>query len=130
MKCYDFKRFLCILANFASGQSHPYIFPSFPYVIASVTGSPAAANGTTDISFGMQVCLDCGMLIFGKLGSKVKGQCQVSMKIGLFWANLGHRGNVRDYLGPWRVRWGTFGSMPTNFGNLPKVRERREACSR
>ena len=29
--------------------------------------------------------------------------------------------------GPGRVRWGTFGRVPTNFGNLPKVRERREA---
>ncbi len=32
-----------------------------------------------------------------------------------------------DYSEPKRVRWGTVGSMPTNFGNLPKVRERQEA---
>ena len=35
-----------------------------------------------------------------------------------------------DYSGPGRVRWGTIGSMPTNFGNLPNVREPQEASSR
>ena len=47
------------------------------------------------------------------------------MKICLFSADFGHRGCVWDYSGPGRVRWGTIGSMPTNFGNLPKVVERQ-----
>ncbi len=52
------------------------------------------------------------------------------MKICLFWADFGHRGFVWDYSGPGRVRWGTIGSMPTNFGNEPKVVERQGASSR
>ena len=35
-----------------------------------------------------------------------------------------------DYSGPGRVWWGTIGSMPTNFGNLPKVVERQGASCR
>ncbi len=34
-----------------------------------------------------------------------------------------------DYLGPGKVRCGTIGSMPTNFGNLQKVVERQGAPS-
>ena len=34
-----------------------------------------------------------------------------------------------DYSGPGRVRWDTIGSMPTNFGSLPKVVERQGAPS-
>ncbi len=52
------------------------------------------------------------------------------MKICLFWANFSHRGYVWDYSEPVRVRWGTIGSLPTNFGNLPKVRKRQEASYR
>ncbi len=37
--------------------------------LASVTASPAAANGPTDMRFGMEVCFGCGMLIFAKSGS-------------------------------------------------------------
>ncbi len=79
--------------------------------------------------FGMWVCLGDHPLIFDKSGSKVKGQGQKSIKICLFRADFGHRGYVWDYLGPGRVQWGTFGSMPTNLGNLPKVRERWGASS-
>ena len=35
-----------------------------------------------------------------------------------------------DYSRPGRVGWGTIGSMPANFGNMPKVRERQETSSR
>ncbi len=35
-----------------------------------------------------------------------------------------------DDSGPGRVRWGTIGSMPINFGNLPKVVERQGTPSR
>ena len=80
--------------------------------------------------FGMKVCFYYGMLIFGKLGSQVKGQGQKSIKICLFCAVFGHRGSMWGYSEPKRVRWGTIGSMLTNFGNLPKVRERQEASSR
>ncbi len=52
------------------------------------------------------------------------------MKICLFWADFSHRGYVWDYSEPGRVRWGTIGSMPSNFGNLPKVGERQGASSR
>ncbi len=52
------------------------------------------------------------------------------MKTCLFWAVFGHRGHMWDYSEPRGVRWGTIGSMPTNFGNLPKVRKRQEAFSR
>ncbi len=34
-----------------------------------------------------------------------------------------------DYSGPGRVRWGTIGSISTNFGNLPKGLERQGAPS-
>ncbi len=34
------------------------------------------------------------------------------------------------YSGPGRVRWSTIGSMPTNFGMLPKLVERQGASSR
>ncbi len=74
----------------------PNILIYFLAFLASVTASPAATNGPTDMSFGMEVCFHCGMLIFEKLGPKVKGQGQISMKIRLFWANLGHRGYVWD----------------------------------
>ncbi len=73
----------------------------------------------------MEVGPDGGPLIFYISRSKVKGQGQISMKICLFQADFGHRGCVWDYSGPGRVRWGTIGSMPTNFGNLPKVVERQ-----
>ena len=77
--------------------------------------------------FGMWMCHGGRPLIFGKWGSKVKvGNPQKYA----FRADFGHRGYVWDYSGPGRVRWGTFGTMPTNFGNLPKVIERREASSR
>ena len=46
-----------------------HIFPSFPSVFASVTASPAAAVGPTDMIFGMKVCFYYGMLIFAKSGS-------------------------------------------------------------
>ncbi len=111
---------------------HPenlYIFPSFPS-FRVYPHPPVAADGPTGLIFGMNVGFGCGLLIFGKSGSKVKGQGQKSLKICLFGADYGHRGYMWDYLGPGRVRWGTFGSMPTNFGNLPKVRERWEASSR
>ena len=61
---------------------------------------------------------------------RVKGQGQKSIKICLFWADFGHRGHVSDYSGPGRVRSGTFGSVPINFGKLPRVRDRREASFR
>ena len=80
--------------------------------------------------FGRDVGPDCSLPIFGFLRSKVKGQGQISMKICLFWAVFGHRGYMWGYSEPKRVRWGTIGSMPTNFDNLPKVRERQEASSR
>ena len=80
--------------------------------------------------FGMMMGLGYGMLIFAKSGSWVKGQGKKSTKICLFWAYFGHRGHVWDYSGPGRVRWGTIGSMPTKFGNLPKVRELQEASPR
>ena len=50
----------------------------------SATPSPAAAVGPTHMIFGTKVCLYYGMLIFGKLGTKVKGQGKKSMKICLF----------------------------------------------
>ncbi len=52
------------------------------------------------------------------------------MKICLLWAVFDHRGYMWYYSEPRRVRLGTIGSMPTNFGNLPKVRKRQEASSR
>ncbi len=52
------------------------------------------------------------------------------MKICLLQAVFSHMGYMWDYSEPGRVRWGTIGSMPTNFGNLPKVRKRQEASSR
>ncbi len=122
--------FRCLGCIFLNHHHHHNIFPSFPSVLASVTASPAAANGPTDMIFGMKVCFDYGMLIFGKSRSRVKGQGRKSTKICLFWADFGHRGYVWGYSGPGRVRWGTYGSMPTNFGKLPKVIERREASCR
>ncbi len=87
-----------------------------------VTLPPAIAVGPTDMIFGMMMGIGYGMLIFAKSGAKVKGQGQKSTKIFFFWAYFGHMGYVWDYSEPGRVRWGTIGSMPTNFGNLPKVR--------
>ncbi len=72
--------------------------------------------------------LEANLTLFGTLRSKVKGQ--ISIKICLLWAVFGHRGYMWDYSEPRSVRWGTIGSMPTNFGNLPKVRERQEGPSR
>ena len=78
----------------------------------------------------MEVGLDSGPLIFYISRSKVKGQGQVGMKMCLFGANFGHRGYVYVRSGPVRVRWGTFGSVPTIFGILPNFVKRQGASSR
>ena len=46
----------------------------------SVTTSPAAAKGPTDLIFGMYMEIGDRMTIFGKSRSKVKGQGQISTK--------------------------------------------------
>ncbi len=98
-------------------------------MLPCVTRPPAVPNGPRDLNFGMRMYLDPDSTLFGKLRSKVKGKGQISMKICLFWAVFGHKGYMWDYSEPRKVRWGTIGSMPTNFGSLPKVTERQEASS-
>ncbi len=80
--------------------------------------------------FGMWVCLGGRMLIFEKSRSKVKGQGRKSTKICLFWAIFGHRSWVCVRSGPGRVRWGTFGSVPTKFGIVPNIIGHQGASSR
>ncbi len=52
------------------------------------------------------------------------------MKTCLFGANFGHRVYVCVRSGPRRVRWGTFGSVPTVFGSLPNVVKQRSTSFR
>ncbi len=67
------------------------------------------------------------LLFFGKLRPKVKVKYPWKHA---FSGPISHRGYVWDYSEPGRVRWGTIGSMPTNFGNLSKVAERQGDSSR
>ena len=49
-----------------SHQATCTILIYFLAFLASVTASPAAVVGPTDMIFGMEVCFNCGMLIFGE----------------------------------------------------------------
>ncbi len=74
--------------------------------------------------FGMGMDIDDRMPILGKSMSEVKGQGQKSTKKWFLQRLLvtGARfWSIQDQ----SVRWGTVGSMPTNFGNLPNVVERQ-----
>ncbi len=65
--------------------------------------SPPAANGPIDLIFGMGLDIDDRMPIFGKSGSKVKGQGQKSKENGflqrplviaaMFWSTHDRRGS-------------------------------------
>ena len=76
-----------------------------------------------DLCASFPVCLDGSSLIFYISRSKVKGQGKMGMKMYLF----GHKGYVCVRSGPGRVRWGTFGSVPTISGSLPNVVKQRGA---
>ena len=75
------------------------------------------------MNFGMDIVINPKLLIFFISRSKVIGQGHKYGKICLFWAISLHWRAAWVRLGLGRVRWGTFGSLPTFFGMLPKAIE-------
>ena len=89
-----------ILSHFSNYSKVTKILIYFLAFRLWITAFPAVANGSIGMIFGRMMGPGYGMLIFGKSGSKVKGQGQISTKICLLWADFGHRGCVWGYSGP------------------------------
>ncbi len=113
------------------GQLASYIFPSFPSVRLCVRHRLSCRSRWT---YRHDFWHDDGSWVWHAdfckiwvIGQRSRSKIHENMPfLGLFWS----QGHVWYYSGPGRVKWGTIGSMPTNFGNLPKVRERQEVSSR